>query len=160
MDGIDYKGRNKNLFFSCPAYAGYASFISRASVQALTFFPQSPSTGTISVFPSLISTQEGFSAFSVMIRASTPAFFSSLPKPQPAFQLKIVPVRGDFDVRTTPKAIGERPESGPEVNMRGFIGLRGSNLGSASSESSFTPSPLPPRYLWINFSSVLMTLTD
>ena len=76
-----------------------------------------------------------------MIRASISAFFSSLPKPPPAFQLNTVPVRGDFDVRTAPEAIGARPESGPEVKIRGLPGLRGSISGSASSESNFTPSP-------------------
>jgi len=76
------------------------------------------------------------------------------------FQLNTVPVRGDFDVRTAPEAMGAKPESGPEVKIRGLTGLRGSILGSISSESNFTPSPLPPRYLRINFSSVLVTFTD
>ncbi len=130
-----------------------------ASVHASVFFPQSSSAGTIFISSPLTSTKEGLFAFPRMTRASIPAVISSFPKPPPMFQLNIVPVRGDFDVRTAPAAIGAMPVSGPGVKIKGFPGLRGSISGFASSESNFTPSPLPPRYMWINCSSVPVTVT-
>ena len=63
-------------------------------------------------------------------------------------------------MRTAPEAIGAKPDKGPEVKIRGLAGERGSISGFVSSESNFTPSPLPPRYSLISFSSVLVTVTD
>ena len=117
------------------------------SVVSCTFRPHRLDASLMLMSPSSILMYTGVSDPPVMISASSPARFNSLPKNPPPLESTIVPVSGDFVTNEWRPDIGAMPVSGPTASISGAERApeAGSGFGSAMLHISATPSPLPPR---------------